>query len=71
MLECVVQFYTESGINEQSEECNGCPLESITTANDIFEAVNFYHPDLESAWFQLKTLAYGLWLMAYGSQSQR
>ena len=48
VVKAVVQFYTESGINEQSEECNDCPLESIITANDIFEAVNFYHPDLES-----------------------
>ena len=48
VVKAVVQFYTETGVNEPSEECNDCPLESIITANDIFEAVNFYHPDLET-----------------------
>ena len=38
VIEAVVQFYTESGIDEQSEECNDFPLESIVTANGIFEA---------------------------------
>ena len=64
VIEAIVQFYTESGIDEQSEECNDFPLESIT-ANGIFEVVDFYHPDLESG------LNSKHWLMAYGSQSQR
>ena len=40
----VVQFYTGSGIclHEQSEECNDFPLESILTANGIFETVDFF-----------------------------
>ena len=45
VVEAIVQFYIEY---EQSEECNDFPLESIVTANGIFEAVDFYHPDLES-----------------------
>ena len=48
VVEAVVQFYTESGIDERSEECNDFPLESIITANGIFEVVDLYHPDLES-----------------------
>jgi hypothetical protein len=50
VIEAAVQFYTESGIHvhEQREECNDFPLESIVTANSIFEAVDFYHPDPES-----------------------
>ena len=48
VVEAVVQFYTESGIDERSEECNDFPLESILAANGIYEAVDFYHPDLES-----------------------
>ena len=50
--------------DDQSEECNNFPLESINTANGIFEVVVFYHPDIESG---LNTkhwlMAYGLWLM--------
>ena len=43
-----VQFYTESRIDEQSEDCNDFPFESTILANGIFESVDFYHPDLES-----------------------
>ena len=42
----VMQFCT--GIDEPIEDCNDFPLESIVAANGIFEAVDFYHPDLES-----------------------
>ena len=48
LVEAVVQFYIESGIHESSEECDDFPLESIVTANGIFETVHFCHPDLES-----------------------
>ena len=64
IIKAVVQFYTESGVDEQSEDCNDFPLESIIAANSIFETVDFYNPDLE--WSELQALAYGLWLMAYG-----
>ena len=30
-----------------TEDCNDFPLESIVTANAIFESVDFYYPDLE------------------------
>ena len=48
VVEAVMQFYIESGIHELSEECDDFPLESIVTANGIFETVDFYHPDIES-----------------------
>ena len=47
IVEAVVQFY-ESGVYELNEDCDDFPLESIITAKGIFEAVDFYHPDLES-----------------------
>ena len=48
VIGAVVHFYTESGVDVQSEDCIDFPPESIVTANGIFEAVDFYHPDLES-----------------------
>ena len=47
VVEAVVQFY-ESGVDKLNEDCDDFPLESIITATGIFEAVDFYHPDLES-----------------------
>ena len=49
VVEAGVQFYTESGVDELSEDCNDFPLESIVTANGIFKAVDFYHTE----WSQL------------------
>ena len=48
VVEAVVQFYIESGIDERSEECNDFPLESIIAANGFYETIDFYHPDLEN-----------------------
>ena len=48
VVEAVVQFYTESGIDEHSEDCADLPIESIVTANGIFEAVDFYNFDIVS-----------------------
>ena len=36
VVEAVIHFYTKSGIDEQSEEYNDFPLESIVTANGVF-----------------------------------
>ena len=43
-----VQFYTECGVDEWGEDCDDFPLESIVTANGIFESTDFYNPDLVS-----------------------
>ena len=48
VVEAVVQFYTESGVEELSEDCNDFPLEFIVTANGIYESIDFYDPDLIS-----------------------
>ena len=45
VVEAVVQFYTESGVDEQSEDCDDFPLESITAATIIYESIDFYDPD--------------------------
>ena len=64
VIEAVVQFYIESGIDERSEECNDFPLESIIAANGLYETIDFYHPDLESGLNSKHWLmACGLWLM--------
>ena len=44
VIEGVVQFYTESGVDEDCKDCNDFTLVSIVIANGIFEAVDFYHP---------------------------
>ena len=46
VVEAIIQFYTESGITEESSD-NDLPSESIV-ANGIFEAVDFYNPELVS-----------------------
>ena len=47
VVEAVVHFYTESGVEEHSEDYEDFP-ESIVTANGIFEAVDFYNSDIVS-----------------------
>ena len=49
VIEGVVQFYTESGGDEHSKDCNDFPFKSIILANGIFESVDFYHTVLESS----------------------
>ena len=39
VVKAVVQFYTESGVDEHSEDREDLPIESIVTAKGIFEAV--------------------------------
>ena len=48
VVEAVIQFYTESGVDERSEDFVDFPLESIVTASEIFEAIDFYNTHLVS-----------------------
>ena len=48
VVEVVVQFYTEAGVDELSQDSDDFPLESIIAANGIYESIDFDDPDLVS-----------------------
>ena len=60
VIEAVVQFYTESGLDEPSEDCDDFPLESIILANSILsDEIDFFPTQIFYQWSELKALAYG------------